>query len=246
MLKILSGTFSFNPHRLWTKCYITHKAGFASVSRYGFLMYLILTAREAWWKVATGWGTSHQRWVLFKQTDGWNQTQCYHWRFPVFTEEKSDTLSMQKHAMLVVKKVSNFVNPGQTPVLEGDCPLYSRQKRCQFLFLEEVGERQIVCRIGFLHLEMCAWEVGGKLLGGSGWERMFHLANIFTPGVSASLLGDKHVRRTRNVHFITLVWLELLRQRAYDTYCQWIGPHDLHKWISGFMTCLQQPCIGVT
>ena len=61
--------------------------------------------------------------------------------FPVFTEEKSDTLSMQKHAMLVVKKAITFVNPGQTPVLEGDCPLYSRQKRCQFLFPEEVGER---------------------------------------------------------------------------------------------------------
>ena len=47
--------------------------------------------------------------------------------------------------------------------------------------------------IGFLHLEMCAQEFRGKLLGGSGWEMMFHLVQIFTPGVSASLLGAKHV-----------------------------------------------------
>ena len=60
---------------------------------------------------------------------------------------------------------------------------------------------------------------------------MFHLAKIFTPGVSASLLGNKNVRRTPNGHLITLLWLEPLRQRAYDTYCQSIGPHEpLHKW----------------
>ena len=52
--------------------------------------------------------------------------------FPVFTEEKLDTVSMQKHTMLVVKKAINFVNPGQTPVLEGDCTLYAHQKQCQF------------------------------------------------------------------------------------------------------------------
>ena len=123
-----------------------------------------------------------------------------------------------------VRQRFNFVNPGQTPVLEGDCPLYARQKRCQFLFPGEVGERQIVCMIGFLHSEMCAQEVGGKLLGGSGWERMFHLVKIFTP-------GGKHVKRMRDGYLITLVWLELLRQRAYDTYCQSIGPHEpLDKW----------------
>ena len=89
--------------------------------------------------------------------------------FPMFTEEKSDTLSMQKHTMLVVKKAINFVNPGQTPALEGNCPLYAHKKWCQFLFPEEVGERQIVYMIGFLHLEMCAQEVGGEIVR---WIRM--------------------------------------------------------------------------
>ena len=145
--------------------------------------------------------------------------------FPVFNEEKADTLSMQKHAMLVTKKAIAFVNPGQTPVLEGDCPLYARQKRCQWLFPEELGEQQMVCIIGFLHLEMCTQEAGGKLMGGSGWERMFHLAKIFTPGVAASLLGGKHVKRTRQAYLLTLAWLEILRRRAYEEYCQQPGPH---------------------
>ena len=54
---------------------------------------------------------------------------------------------------------------------------------------------------------------------------------IFTPGISASLLGGKHVKMTRNAYLISLVWMELLRQRAYDTYCQSVGPHEpLNKW----------------
>ncbi|MES9879344.1 MAG: hypothetical protein ABW185_00490 [Sedimenticola sp.] len=151
--------------------------------------------------------------------------------FPVFSEEKADTLSMQKHAMLVAKKAIAFVNPGQIPVIEGDCPLYARQKRCQLLFPQEIGEQQMVCMIGFLHLEMCTQEAGGKLMGGSGWERMFHLANIFTPGVAASLLGGKHVKRTRQAYLLTLAWLEILRRHAYDKYCQQHGPHEtLDMW----------------
>jgi len=145
--------------------------------------------------------------------------------FPVFSEEKADTMSMQKHAMLVAKKAIAFVNPGQIPVIQGDCPVYARQKRCQLLFPEELGEQQMVCMIGFLHLEMCTQEAGGKLMGGSGWERMFHLAKIFTPGVAASLLCGKHVKRTRQAYLLTLSWLEVLRRHAYDKYCKQPRPH---------------------
>ena len=85
--------------------------------------------------------------------------------FPVFTEEKADSLSMQKHAMKVVMNAIDFLNKGQTPVIEGDLPLYARQKMCQWLFKDEIGEDKMVCMIGFLHLEMCTQEAGG-----SCWE----------------------------------------------------------------------------
>ena len=55
------------------------------------------------------------------------------------SKEKADTLSMQKHAMLVVKKAISLVNIGKIAVIEGNCPLYACQKRC-------------------LHLEMCIQE----------------------------------------------------------------------------------------
>ncbi|KAJ8371539.1 hypothetical protein AAFF_G00307400 [Aldrovandia affinis] len=47
--------------------------------------------------------------------------------FPVYYDKASST-AMQKHSMLVVMKAIEFVNPGQVPVIEGDCPLYAQQK----------------------------------------------------------------------------------------------------------------------
>jgi len=53
--------------------------------------------------------------------------------FPIFYE-KASSMAMQKHSMLVVKKAIEFVNPGQVTVIEGDCPLYAQQKKCQWIF----------------------------------------------------------------------------------------------------------------
>ncbi|KAF4094513.1 hypothetical protein G5714_024591 [Onychostoma macrolepis] len=114
--------------------------------------------------------------------------------FPVFYE-KASSMAMQKHSMLVVMKATEFVNPGQVPVIVADCPLYTLQKKCQWKFPDEVGESKIVCFMGFLHIEMMSQECGGKLLAGSGWDRMFALAKIFNTGVAASLLSGKHVKR---------------------------------------------------
>ena len=58
--------------------------------------------------------------------------------FPVFYE-KAASMAMQKHAMLMSKKATSFVNPGQIPVIVGDCPLYAIQKKCQWRYPQEVG-----------------------------------------------------------------------------------------------------------
>ena len=151
--------------------------------------------------------------------------------FPLFSDEKADSLSMQKHVMTVVKKAIDFVNPGQTPIIEGDCPLYARLKRCQILFPNEVGEHNFVCMMGFLHLEMCLQEVGGKILGGSGWEQMFCKSGLHTPGVASSLLGGKFVKRTRSAYLLTLAWLEVMKNLCYNESCKEIGPHEpIQAW----------------
>ena len=51
---------------------------------------------------------------------------------------------------------------------------------------DEVGESKIVCIMGFLHIEVAIQECEGKLLAGTRWERIFILADIFTPGVANS------------------------------------------------------------
>ena len=69
-------------------------------------------------------------------------------------------------------------------------------------------------------------EEGGKILGGSGWEQMFHKAGLFSSGVPVSLLGGKHVKRTRSAHLLTLVWLEVMKHIGYD---QFVKALDLMK-----------------
>ena len=151
--------------------------------------------------------------------------------FHVFCE-KASSMSMQKHAMLISKKATDFIYPGQVPVIVSDCPLYAQQKKCQWKFPDEVGESKMVCFMGFLHIEMASQQCGGKLLAGSswermcwldlagrgcvgwiwlgedvlagsGWERMFSLAKVFTPSVAAALSGGSHVKRTRYSYQLT-------------------------------------------
>lgn len=146
--------------------------------------------------------------------------------FPLFFD-KAATMSMQKHAMHVVAKSTDFINPHQIPVLVADCPLYAIQKKCQWVYPNEVGEDKMVSFMGLLHVEMTAEECGGKLLAGSGWDRMFFLARIFETGVAASLLGGKNVKRTRYAYHLTLIWLHVLELEAYEEYCKdGFGPHE--------------------
>ena len=63
--------------------------------------------------------------------------------FPVFYEEAS-SMAMQKHSMLVVMRATDFVNPGQIPVIVADFPQYMQQKKFQWKFPDEVGESKIV------------------------------------------------------------------------------------------------------
>jgi hypothetical protein len=129
------------------------------------------------------------------------------------------TMTMQKHALRKLSEAVEHLNSDQTPIVVGDCPVYAQMKKCQWTYPEEFGESKIVCFMGLLHVEMAAQECTGKLLAGSGWERMFQSANIFTPGVASSLLGGKHVKRTRYAHQLTLAWIHILKTKAYEDFC---------------------------
>ncbi len=137
---------------------------------------------------------------------------------------------MEKHAMLAIKKAIDCINPGQIPVIVGDCPLYAQQKKCQWAYPNEVGESKMVFFMGFLHIVVASQECGGRLLAGSGWKRMFSTATVFTPGVAISLLGGKHVTRIRYAYQLTLTGLNTLKTQAYDELGHdGYGPYELTK-----------------
>ena len=50
---------------------------------------------------------------------------------PLFRDQ-AHTIAMLKHAVDIVKKTTNFLNPNQTPVIHGDQPLYALLKQLQF------------------------------------------------------------------------------------------------------------------
>ena len=86
---------------------------------------------------------------------------------PLFYE-KSATAAMIKHGMNVIKKATEFLNPGQIPVTTFDHPLYAIAKSIQWKWPEMYGESQYVVMLGGLHAEMALWKTVGDILKTSG------------------------------------------------------------------------------
>ena len=76
---------------------------------------------------------------------------------------------MIKHSMDVVKKTIEHLNPGQTPVIAMDQPLYAIAKHIQWNYQDLYGEDKFVVMLGGLHVEMAAVKLAGEWLKGSGW-----------------------------------------------------------------------------
>ena len=74
---------------------------------------------------------------------------------PLFQEE-AKSVAMILHAMNTVKSSVEFLNPGQTPVITCDQPLYAIAKKIQWQWPETQGERNFVVVLGGLHIEMTA------------------------------------------------------------------------------------------
>ncbi len=98
---------------------------------------------------------------------------------------KADTTSMARHAMIVLKHATEYLNPGQIPVTNGDKPLYARMKLLQ---LEEPNMFGEVCvTLGGLHIEVAVFRGIGNLLHTSGWtSALVDAAGIATQGKAES------------------------------------------------------------
>ena len=82
---------------------------------------------------------------------------------------------MIKHAVTVVKKAVEHLNPGQTAVIAFDQPLFALAKEIQWRHPDTMGEDKLVIMLGGLHIELAGI---GSWLSGSGWIEAVTQAGI--------------------------------------------------------------------
>ena len=80
---------------------------------------------------------------------------------PLFLES-SHSSAMIRHGMNVVNDVVQHLNPGQTPIIAMDQPLFALAKWIQWNMPETHGEDRYVVMFGGLHVEMAAFKVLGE------------------------------------------------------------------------------------
>ena len=132
-------------------------------------------------------------------------------------------MAMIRHSMDIVSNAVFHLNPGQTPVLTFDQPLFALAKQIQWMWPDTYGEQKMVVMFGGLHIEMAALKTLGDLLHGSGWVEAIVQAEIATPGAADAFLRAAHVTRTIRTHQITAAALFILRRQAYD---RWYDKHE--------------------
>lgn len=108
-------------------------------------------------------------------------------------QEEATSVAMILHAMSTVKSSLEFLNPGQTPVITCDQPLYVIAKKIQWQLPETQGEKNLVVVLGGLHIEMTAWRTLEDFLDGSGWRSAITQANVTSSGTADSFLKASHV-----------------------------------------------------
>lgn len=123
-----------------------------------------------------------------------------------------------KHSIDIIISAVTYLNPGQTPVIAFDQPLFAIAKELQWKFPDEYGERKIVVMMGGLHIEMAMLKVLGQWLQGSGWVDVLVRANVTSSGTAESFLKASSVKKSRYAHEVTSAAMFILKNDAYVSY----------------------------
>ena len=160
-------------------------------------------------KPALGWAAFHAK-KIDTPVDPVETAVLHIW------PNKADTPAMQKHCMEVAIAVTNKMNPGQTPVLTNDNPLYAICKQLQLQHKETLGEDKLFLKIGDLHVEMLIIMILAVLLNCSGWAEALSDAGITTPGRAEGLANSSSdVNLAAYAHQVTYAALHNLMIEAY-------------------------------
>ena len=91
---------------------------------------------------------------------------------------------MIKHAIDVVSKAIQHLNPGQTPVVTFDQPLYAMANAIQWSIPTQCGIENLILMLGPLHTEMAYMSTLGGFLANNGWTTLIYNAGIARSGVA--------------------------------------------------------------
>ena len=83
---------------------------------------------------------------------------------PLFCE-KAATATMIKHGMDVLRKATQFLNPGHISVIAVDAPLFALAKLVQCNWPQTHGVKEFVIMFGGLHAETATWKTFWRLCG---------------------------------------------------------------------------------
>lgn len=155
---------------------------------------------------------------------------------PLFYE-KAASISMVKHGMDVLRKTTEYLNPGQLPVLTVDQPLYTIAKYIQWKWPQTYGEDIYITMLGGLHIEMALWSLCGDLLEASGWTTALIDSGVASSGTADSFLKVSHLTRTRHVHQVTALVLSKLQQDAFISTNDDHNEETFSTWKSNLLKC---------
>ena len=99
---------------------------------------------------------------------------------------------MIKHAITVVMKAVEHLNPGQAAVVSFHQPLYALAKQIQWRYPDTTGEDKLIVMLGGLHIELAVLEAIGSSLLGSGWTEAVAQTGITTTERAESLVTSAH------------------------------------------------------
>ena len=73
--------------------------------------------------------------------------------------------------------------------------------------------------LGALHIEDKIHQMTGKLLRDSGGTTVLSQAQVLPSGRAQSALYEHHIKRTRYAHQLSVMYIHLLKHKAYFAYC---------------------------
>ncbi len=129
---------------------------------------------------------------------------------PLFLDS-ANSVAMIRHSMDIIKAAIQHLNPGQTPVIAADQPLYALAKEIQWTWPATYGEDHFVIMFSGLHTEMATLKLLGDWLEDSGWTNALVVqADIAHSGTANSFIHASHGTKTRHAHQVTAASLYIL------------------------------------